>query len=323
MENIDRYYRLHRELKLGTLERHSFIKNLEISRATFRRDLEYLRSRFNANVEYNKATGRYQYTNADLELPGLWLTDEEINGLMVMDAFLADQGHDLLAPALNSLRTRIADLRGVSLDELKELTKRVRSFPTGRRLNVSAILPTIAQATLERFRLSFDYHARYSDEVTRDRTVSPQRLSFYRNNWYLTAWCHLREELRTFALDRMSEVHGIANAAALDVAWNEIDVSTKTAFGIISSTNVKTAKLWISAAKSRWVLDEIWHEQQQQGYHADGSAWRELPYSHPFEIVAEVLRHGGEVQVLEPPELRAEVQRMAAAAAAAHKPAMQ
>ncbi len=60
---------------------------------------------------------------------------------------------------------------------------------------------TCADALLRR-RLALQYHSRSRDELT-ERTVSPQRLTHYRDNWYLDAWCHRAEALRSFSVDRI------------------------------------------------------------------------------------------------------------------------
>ena len=55
-------------------------------------------------------------------------------------------------------------------------------------------------ALVQRKRLKIRYHGRGRDEES-ERVVSPQRLTQHRNSWYLDAWCHLRDGLRSFALD--------------------------------------------------------------------------------------------------------------------------
>src|SRR3546814_18740715 len=62
---------------------------------------------------------------------------------------------------------------------------------------------TVCSAVLSRKRLSFEYRARSTDEKTR-RPVSPQRLIYYRDNWYLDAWDEEKEALRRFSVDRLS-----------------------------------------------------------------------------------------------------------------------
>ena len=60
-----------------------------------------------------------------------------------------------------------------------------------------AFFSIVTQATLTRQSTScISYYTRTSDAHT-DREVSPQRIVFYRGNWYLDAWCHLRQDLRS------------------------------------------------------------------------------------------------------------------------------
>src|SRR3546814_3013995 len=75
---------------------------------------------------------------------------------------------------------------------------------------------TVCSAVLSRKRLSFEYRARSTDEKTR-RTVSPQRITHYRDNWYLDAWDEEKEALRSFSVDR------ITRARQLDAAARDVD----------------------------------------------------------------------------------------------------
>ena len=66
------------------------------------------------------------------------------------------------------------------------------------------VFRVVAGAVLARKRLKFRYRARTTDADT-TRSVSPQRLTHYRDNWYLDVWDHDREALRSFAVDRIVE----------------------------------------------------------------------------------------------------------------------
>jgi len=55
---------------------------------------------------------------------------------------------------------------------------------------------------LQRRKLRFRYHSRSKDERT-ERSISPQRIIYYRDNWYLDAWDDSRKALRTFSIDRI------------------------------------------------------------------------------------------------------------------------
>jgi predicted DNA-binding transcriptional regulator YafY len=63
----------------------------------------------------------------------------------------------------------------------------------------------VASGTLSRRRLHIDYFARSTGQ-SEARVVSPQRLVHYRNNWYLEAWCHLRQEDRVFHVGRIQRI---------------------------------------------------------------------------------------------------------------------
>jgi predicted DNA-binding transcriptional regulator YafY len=80
---------------------------------------------------------------------------------------------------------------------------------------------SVASAVLERRQLAFEYRARSTDEPTK-RTVSPQRLTHYRDNWYLDAWDHDRDALRSFAVDRIHKAR-VVDSTARDVADSELD----------------------------------------------------------------------------------------------------
>ena len=171
----------------------------------------------------------------------------------------------------------------------------------------------VASGTLSRRRLRLDYFARSTGE-TSSREVSPQRLVHYRDNWYLDAWCHLREGLRSFALDAMGAVHPTA-ARAKDVADPELDRVLGAGYGIFAGEATRTAKLRFSAQRARWVAQETWHPQQRGLREPDGRWVLELPYASDPELVMDILRYGPDVEVLEPPELREAVARRLAEAA--------
>lgn len=59
--------------------------------------------------------------------------------------------------------------------------------------------------------------------------------------------------------------------------------------------------------RARWVADEHWHPQQQSLLLGDGSYELRIPYSDSRELIMDILKHGAEVEVIAPEELRREV----------------
>ncbi len=67
------------------------------------------------------------------------------------------------------------------------------------------------------------------------------------------------------------------------------------------------AKLRFSAERARWVAAEIWHPDQKGSFDKEGRYLLELPFRDDRELVLDILRHGGEVEVLSPIALRRKV----------------
>lgn len=62
----------------------------------------------------------------------------------------------------------------------------------------------VAEALRRGVALSFSYQA--PDAPVTTRTVDPVKVHIAGGQWYLQGWCHLREAVRTFHLDRVSDV---------------------------------------------------------------------------------------------------------------------
>jgi len=184
------------------------------------------------------------------------------------------------------------------------VTRRIRLLRAAAR-PAGPYFTLVAGALAARRRLQVTYYSRSQDELS-ERELSPQRLTHYRDNWYLDAWCHLRRGLRTFALDAIREARTLERSAR-EVDAPSLDDHYAGAYGIFSGQPTSQAVLRFSPQRARWVAMETWHPRQRGRWLDDGRYELTLPYSQPEELVMDLLRHGPEVEVLEPPALRAMV----------------
>jgi len=272
-----------------------------------RRVIADMRDSLGAPIESGGEPAGYFYQQGvgeKFELPGLWFSAGELQALLTLQYWLAKASSGLLADELTPLKDRIGELLDKQNLSDNELQQRVRilqiSYRTpGRHFGL------MLEALTQRRQMSFTYHARSSDEHSM-RKVSPQRLAHYRDNWYLDAYDHGREGLRTFALDR------IKGSKKLDAAAVEIDQKTLSdqlgaSYGIYSGAPRYRAKLLFSANAAKWVADEHWHPKQTSRTLTNGEYELTVPYSETPELLRDILKFGPEVEVLEPPSLRAAV----------------
>lgn len=310
MDRTERFYQIDQLLQSGQpvpLER--FLEVLSVSRATFKRDLEYMRDRLNAPIEWDRFDGGYRYTEPvsgpAFALPGLWFNASEVHALLMMQQLLSDLQPGLLEAQVRPLQARLRALLGSADHSPEEVERRFRLVSASRRTPVVRHFESVATATLRRRRLRLIHYSRLSNETT-ERIVSPQQLVFYRENWYLVAWCHLRRDIRSFAIDAVSGADMLEEPAR-EVARSALAEVMESGYGIFSGRKVQWARLRFSADRSRWVSAETWHPQQRGQRDEQGRWILELPYNDPRELIMDVLKHGAHAEVLAPNSLREQV----------------
>jgi predicted DNA-binding transcriptional regulator YafY len=306
----DRLYKLKSYLDAGRcLDKQSLLDEFEISLATLKRDFALLRYRLNVPLIFDRERGGWRLDRdppgigPQYELPGLWLGADEIHALLTMQHLLANlDAGGLLGSHIAPLMNRLSTLLDSGTHASAEVVRRIRVQTVGARKVDVPHFQAVGSALLRRRRLVIDYHGR-SRDVRHEREVSPQRLIHYRDNWYLDAWCHLRDGLRSFAVDAINSAR-VIDRAATDVPDDELDVVLGAGYGIFAGRQVQWARLRFSADRARWVAAETWHPAQRGCIEADGRYVLELPYADARELMMDILRHGPEVEVLEPVELR-------------------
>ena len=287
-----------------------FMSELEISKATFKRDLEYLRSRSKADIEYDRYLGGYKFKEGSdinkIELTGIWFSEKEATALVLMQHLLSslDQG-GLIGPHIEPLTAIIDGILGQSETTAKELRKRIKVIGMGSRKNSIENFSEIGAALLKRNRLQIDYYSKGKDENTK-REISPQRLIYCRENWYLDAYCHLRAGLRSFALDGILTAV-LTNAKAQEVSEKECQEHFAQSYGIFSGKATQRAKLRFTPEHARWVSGEYWHGQQVGSFDKEGYYNLEFDFNQDPELVMDILKHGSGVEVVSPSSLKNKV----------------
>lgn len=191
----------------------------------------------------------------------------------------------------------------------EEIQKRVKiETMWARKFNLERF-QEIGAALVKRKRLIIEYQSRSKDENTQ-REISPQRMIYYRDNWYLDAWCHVKNALRSFSIDAIKMAE-ILETKSDDINANELDAELGSGYGIFAGKDVKWAVLKFTPKRAKWVANEKWHPNQQSKFLNDGTYELKIPFSDERELIMDILRHGGGVQVIEPAELTNEVLREA------------
>ncbi|MBN1128185.1 MAG: WYL domain-containing transcriptional regulator [Chitinispirillaceae bacterium] len=288
----------------------TILDELECSEATFHRLRNYMKERMGAPIAFNTRYRGYHYDtteNRPFELPGLWFTQKELEALLYLDQAIETLQPGLYGNLFGPVRKRVERLLRQGRFANRDLHDRIKIIPIQSRPLDETLFRTIAHAVLRKKPLIIE-HLKPSGSASTSRTVSPQALVRYRDNWYLDAWCHLRNELRTFALSR------IIRATPIKTRFHRVPRRDLRAFfsgsyGIFTGTPDKIAVIEFTNDAATMVSAEQWHPDQNGEWVHDATYRLSIPYRHSPELVMDILRWGGDAEVLRPPELRTAVMR--------------
>ncbi len=315
MNRTERFYLIDKMLaERKIVSRQELIDELGISWATLKRDLAYLKDRFNAPIIHDREVRGYRFDTPNIgpayELPGLWFNADETYALLAFHQILSELEPGLLTPHIAPLLSRLETIAGSDGNSFERIAKHIRLVRTGTRRKNPEHFGVVTRAILENKRIHIHHFNRQHNEHS-ERELSPQRLVFHRNNWYLECWCHTRNALRRFSLDAIQHVK-ILDIAADEIPEKQIADEFDSNYGIYSGKPSQKAILKFSVLASRWVSNEEWHPAQVGKYDDDGHYILEVPYADPTELMMDILRLGSQVEVLSPPALRQEIQKEAA-----------
>lgn len=312
MSRRERLYHLHDILRQRRtpIGRQDLMDELGCSQATLYRLIAELRDNLGAPLEQDDEGRGYYYDRSlagNFELPGLWISPDELQALLTARHILGNVQPGLLVEELDGVQQRINQLLDRQGLDFTAQPERIQIRHDAGRPVPAELFESVLKALFQRRRLQITYHGRRRDDIS-EREISPQRLIGYRDRWYLAAWCHQAADFRSFALERIRAMQLLVSESE-EMPAERISRHFDQAFGIFSGPASHQARLRFSAEASRWAADEIWHPDQQ-GQWVDECWQLEVPYGHQRELLMNVLAYGDDIEVLAPASLREAVKEI-------------
>ncbi len=201
MRRADRLFQIIQILRAGRLTTaRALAERLEVSERTIYRDIADLQG---SGVPIDGEAGVGYLMREGYDLPPLMFTRDEMAALVVGARIVRAWGGERMA---QSAEDALAKINTVLPEEARREAKETpvfvydpRTFETGRRN-----LDQLNQAILERSVLSIDYDDLAGESTHRD--VEPLGLYYWGKVWTLVAWCRLRDDFRSFRIDRISAI---------------------------------------------------------------------------------------------------------------------
>ena len=148
-----------------------------------------------------------------------------------------------------------------------------------------------------------------SRDKTSHREVDPYRLWYADGGLYLIAHCHMRQEVRMFAVDRIRSLTITNHPCQMPLGF-DLDAYVRDAFVVMRGKPIEI-ELLFDRPTTAWVQDRQWHPSQQIRRQEDGCLSMTIQVSDTRELVGWVLHFGSGVQVIRPESFRTKVREEA------------
>lgn len=298
-----RLYHLHYAIKSGRCPSVvELAAELGVSERTVERDLQQLRDLY-APLVYDRVRGGYRY-EGDYGLPQVKLTAGELTVLLIGQRLLSELAGTPFAAAARRVMEKLPFILGEEMsveaepfgEEISFGLPRVR----GDQDRLGRHFDLLAEAIAHRRTVRMVYHALTRDATT-EREVDPYHLRFEAGAWYAIGYCHLRRDLRIFAVDRIKELSLTGKTFERDS-----DFTIRQYLGLswgIERGPEYFVRVAFDADQARWVRERVWHETQRLVDTPDGGVILEVKVSGLESIKRWILGFGRHARVLSPPEL--------------------
>ncbi|MBD2425434.1 WYL domain-containing transcriptional regulator [Phormidium sp. FACHB-1136] len=280
---------------------------LEVSERTIRDDIAFMRDRFHAPVEFHRTRG-YHYTEPNWRLPTIQLSKGELFALTLGARMLEAYAGSAYALDLRSAITRLTErLPEETWLDLQQLAEDRLVFRSGAETNLNLdVWQQLEEACRGSKQVWMSYYTA-SRNATSERVLDPYLLHIYRGtNPYVIGWCHKRDEVRWFRVDRIRELKLLGDSFERKPDFNAKDHLEMIFQHEVGGVPV-TVRIWFDAKAAPYIRERRWHPTQELQEHKDGAVTLQMVVRGMNDVKRWVLGYGRGARVLEPPELVAMV----------------
>jgi predicted DNA-binding transcriptional regulator YafY len=249
--------------------------NIAFSKRTLQRDIREISNNFGIDIEFSKKEKGYYISHSE---------SENMNFQRMMEAF------DMFN----------------SLNLAQDLTPYI--FLEKRRPQGTENLYGLLHAIKNKFQIKFDYGKFWEDIITQ-RITEPYALKEYRNRWYILAKDLKDNHVKSFALDRLTNLEITRNTFEFPIDYN-VQESYLHCFGIISPNEGNKPEeiiLSFDPIQGKYIKTLPLHESQEILVDNENELKIKLKLFVTHDFIMEILSFGENVLVLQPKSLINEI----------------
>ncbi|MCB1217042.1 WYL domain-containing protein [bacterium] len=300
---------LHEQLKDDKFPNHSaLVEKFSVTPVVAYRDLDYLKYILKAPLVYDYNEGGYRYSKKRFKLPEMRFTEGELASLLVLGELRkAYEGSEIEAPlgtALDLMTENLNDhvkLDQESLDQILQVD--IEPFPY--------IDIKVFQDLLQSIRNNESIVIKYfsgQKAIIVDKPCDPYQLLNFKDNWYLVAFCHEKQDYRDFLCSRIMAVE---HTNVTFLADPDFSLEQHKRESQLFASEAPTVEIVAEFDKyaAHWIRLKEVHPSQKVLERSDGSLEVSFKVSSMENIMRWILSFGEHARILAPLELQERVRR--------------
>jgi predicted DNA-binding transcriptional regulator YafY len=274
-------------------------EHFDVSVRTILRDMDYLSESGIPIVSEMGKDGGFGIMNS-YKLDARLVDNEDLFYIMSSLESLSSTYHDeRLESTIIKLRGLLSANSDIVLDKKEKLRFDFSSLKIKDEDNTK--MQMLNEAINSTKMIRFNYIS-FKGEKT-ERTVEPHMIMFKWYSWYLYSYCNLRSKFRVFRISRMKDIEMLdSHFKRKELDIEELDKTYQT-----RSDKVSTKTVLRFDNEMRYIIDNYFKEWEKE-YKNDGIY---IHYTVPIDnwFFGMILSYGSAVEIIEPTELREELQK--------------
>lgn len=295
--------RIHQAIQSGKFPNAATLaRELEVSTKSIHRDLEFMRDRLALPLEYDSRHCGYRYSEEVGAFPTMQITEGELFALIVAEKALQQyRGTSFEKPLLSAIKKMEQSLPQTISFSLSDLDQTISFRTRAEPILDLAIFDALAKAAAGRQQIEIAYRKPGRKDPDR-RIVDPYHLANINGEWYLFAFDHLRNDIRTFVPARIGSVTSTGQTFERSKQFS-LDHRLRGSFGVYSGEGQYEVVVRFAARVADYIREKKWHESQQLRELSGGGVELRLSLSSLGEVQRWVLSWGGDATAVKPREL--------------------
>lgn len=272
--------------------------------STIEKDMFAMKMEHDAPIKYSKRNGGYYYEDPDFCINDIPLTEEDLNAIKFAANTLMQFRENEIFRQFGNAIDKIVDRVSISSNPNDKEVQHFVQFETAVSPGGNELLPELLNAIRDRLLVKFNYSS-YVTGKMKERAVVPLLLKEYRNRWYLISHDPSKNDIITYALDRMQDLQVTEEVVQRPTDFNP-DLYFKYSVGITADNNSVPQKVIIKAENvaAKYIESQPFHASQTIVKEGKNRTTFELFVLISEEFIRALLSYGGEIEVVEPIALR-------------------